>query len=133
MRLREGPGAIDAEHIGGLSSGINSTMLSSTEDVLELFTGWPKSWDAAFNLLAPGAFVVSSIQQAGKVPLVEIQSHAGGQCRIQNPWGAAEVTLWRGRRQAEDSSGEVLSFATRPGETVVLVPKGTKPAPVKFL
>jgi len=29
MRLREGPGAIDAEHIGGLAMGIHSTLLNS--------------------------------------------------------------------------------------------------------
>src|SRR5207244_11017440 len=58
LRLREGPGAIDAEHIGGLSAGIHSTLLSSTDDeagkpLIEVFTAtWPRSWDCAFELLA---------------------------------------------------------------------------------
>jgi len=133
MRLREGPGAIDAEHIGGLSSGINSTMVSSAEGTLTVFNGWPKSWDAAFRLLAPGAFLVCSIQQEGKIPFVEIQSQAGGRCRIQNPWGAVTVTLWRNGRQSEDLPGETVAFGTTPGETVVLVPKGASPAVVEFL
>jgi len=133
MRLREGPGAIDAEHIGGLSSGINSTMVSSTDGSLAIFNGWPKSWDAAFSLLASGAFMVSSVQQDGKIPLVEIQARTGFQCRIKNPWGAAEITLWRDGQQAENVSGETLTFDTKAGETIVLVPKGAKPAAVKLL
>ncbi|RPJ57740.1 MAG: glycoside hydrolase [Acidobacteria bacterium] len=133
MRLREGPGAIDAEHIGGLSSGINSTMVASTEGTISIFNGWPKTWDAAFTLLAPGAFMVSSAQQEGKIPLVEIHSKSGGRCRLRNPWGTAEITLWRNGRQTEDLSGENLAFGTTPGETVVLVPKGTTPAEVVFL
>jgi len=132
MRLREGPGAIDAEHIGGLSSGINSTMVTSTEGTISIFNGWPKTWDAAFTLLAPGAFMVSSVQQDGKIPLVEIHSKSGGTCRLRNPWGAANVTLWRNGRQTEDLSGENLAFGTTPGQTVVLVPKGTTPTVVEF-
>jgi hypothetical protein len=133
MRLREGPGAIDAEHIGGLSSGINSTMITSTEGIMSIFNGWPKTWDAAFTLLVPGAFLVSSVQREGKIPLVEIHSKSGGMCRLQNPWGTAEITLWRNGRQTADVSGGSLAFGTTPGETVVLVPKGTTPTAVEFL
>lgn len=55
LRLREGPGAIDAEHIAGLSSGIHETMLSSRPDSLtnqepiSVFNRWPRDWDAAFT------------------------------------------------------------------------------------
>lgn len=31
--------------------------------------------------------------------------------------------------QAEDLSGELLNFATEKGETIVIVPKGSTPAP----
>src|SRR2546423_4435294 len=63
MRLREGPGAIDAEHIGGLTSGIHATVLNSANEdgVIEVFgEGWPRSWDCSFKLLARGGFVVTS-------------------------------------------------------------------------
>ena len=44
LRLREGPGAIDAEHIGGLTSGIHSSLLTNTaatgeDPVLQVFPG----------------------------------------------------------------------------------------------
>jgi hypothetical protein len=35
LRLREGPGAIDAEHIGGLASGIHSSLLLNTASNVE--------------------------------------------------------------------------------------------------
>src|SRR2546423_12153414 len=66
LRLREGPGAIDAEHLGGLSAGIHSTLLESAPDdegqqLIQVFTdAWPRSWDCAFKLLARGGVVVSA-------------------------------------------------------------------------
>jgi len=139
LRLREGPGAIDAEHIGGLASGIHETMLSSApeevngEPVLRIFNDWPKSWDASFTLLARGAFVVSSAQQDGKIPLVEIRSQAGSQCHLVNPWQASDVTLYRDGNKAADLSGSMLTFPTKKGETVVVVPRGSQPSRIKIL
>ena len=134
LRLREGPGATDAEHIGGLTSGIHETMLSSLPEqadgnpVLRIFNDWPKSWDAAFTLLAPGAFVVTSSMDKGKIEFVQIQSQVGGDCRLRNPWQGKTVTLHRNGRKAEDLSGSLLKFPTAPGETVTAVPQGTKPS-----
>src|SRR5436305_846146 len=50
LRLREGPGAIDAEHLGGLAFGIHQSLLSSSTDdtvstsTMEVFPNWPKEW-----------------------------------------------------------------------------------------
>ena len=135
LRLREGPGAIDAEHIAGLASGIHSTLLNSRpesltgEEPIRIFDGWPKDWDAAFSLLARGAFVVSAAQQDGRVALVEVRSERGGTFRMFNPWGSA-VTVHRGGKPAEALSGETLAFDTAAGETVVLTPAGSAPRPI---
>ena len=134
LRLREGPGAIDAEHIGGLTSGIHETMLSSSTEqadgnpVLRIFNDWPKSWDAAFTLLARGAFVVSSSMEKGRIEFVQIQSQVGGNCRLRNPWPDKSVTLYRNGKKAEDLSGSLLKFPTAPGETVTAVLQGIKPS-----
>jgi hypothetical protein len=138
LRLREGPGAIDAEHIGGLSFGIHSTMLSSEPEtpggnpVLRILHDWPKDWDAAFTLRARGGFVVSSLQKHGRIPFVEIHSEAGSVCRLRNPWADAPVTLFRHGRKAEDLAGETLQFATSTGETIIAVPQGWTPAVQRF-
>jgi hypothetical protein len=135
LRLREGPGVPDAEHIGGLASGIHTSLLNShpeatTDQPMSLFNAWPKDWDAAFTLLARGAFLVSSAQRGGTIPLVEIVAQKGGTCRLINPWRGQRVALFRNGRKGEDLSGETLSFSTSPGETVVIVPAGATPVPV---
>jgi len=133
LRLREGPGAIDAEHLGGLSFGVHQTLLDSTpvggeqgEPVLQLFQTWPKDWDAEFMLLGRGAFVVSAAQKGGKVSPVEITSNAGSLCRVKNPWGEAEVKLTRDGKSGETLHGAQLEFPTKPGEKIVLTPSGAQ-------
>ena len=134
LRLREGPGAIDAEHIGGLASGIHETMLSSSPEevgskpVLRIFNDWPRSWDAAFSLLAHGGFVVSSSMEKGQIEFVQIRSKVGGECCLRNPWPNKTVTLYRNGRKAEGLSGPLLVFSTAKGETITVVLKGTKPS-----
>lgn len=127
LRLREGPGAIDAEHLGGLASGIHSAMLSSVPDtpdgnsVLSVFNRWPQDWDAAFTLLARGAFVVSSAHLNGGIPLVEIKSQAGSQCALKNPWPDEAVMLYRDGKKSENLSGQLLKFKTAKGEDIIIV------------
>ena len=139
LRLREGPGAIDAEDLGGLTAGIHSSLLASTpesvtnQEPIKVFAEWPKDWDAAFTLLARGDFLISAAQKSGAIPLVEIVSQAGGPLRLANPWGAARVTVYRNGRKAEDLSGDVLALSTAKGETVVVVQEGHSPAAVKML
>jgi hypothetical protein len=128
LRLREGPGAPDAEHIGGLASGVHSSLLNSApaseegEPVLQLFSTWPKDWDAEFTLLARGAFVVTAAQQGGKTGPVEIVSNAGSTCRLTNPWAEAAVKLTRDGKPAETLRGAQLEFPTKRGEKILLNP-----------
>jgi hypothetical protein len=135
LRLREGPGAVDAEHIGGLAAGLHATMLSNTsagpgdEPVLRVFDGWPRDWDAAFALRAAGAFVVRAAQVRGRVAFVEVRSQAGGRYQMLNPWKGSEVAIARDGAPASVLSGDRLAFPTRKGETILLAPKGeTTPA-----
>lgn len=136
---RSRPDAIDAEHIGGLISGIHETMLSSSPEepdgdpVLRIFNDWPKSWGAAFTLLARGAFLVSSSMQTGQIEFVQIRSNAGEECHLRNPWPDKTVTLHRDGRKAEDLSGSLLTFPTTKSETVVIVPRGSTVARRKVL
>jgi hypothetical protein len=138
LRMREGPGAIDAEHIGGLSMGIHQTMLDSspdavTDEPIRIFNDWPADWDAAFTLRARGAFIVGTAFQDGKIPLVEIRSQLGSTCRLANPWGDNKVTLYRNGKKSEYVTGDVLVFATDRNETIIVVPAGSTPSPVKVL
>lgn len=129
LRLREGPGAIDAEHIAGLSNGVHASLLESTpsdgahgEPLLRIFPAWPRDWDADFRLLARGAFLVSAGQRGGVVGPVEILSQAGWTCRLENPWGEARVAVSRDGLPAGELEGRSLEFPTRPGERIGLSP-----------
>ena len=129
LRLREGPGAIDAEHIGGLTSGIDSSLLNNgaapgEDPIMEVFPAWPSDWDTEFRLLAAGAFTVTSAKRNGKVEFVQIESQAGAPCKMRNPWGESKITLYRNGVKEQDSDGALLDFTTTRGETIVLAPSG---------
>jgi len=72
-------------------------------------------------LAARGAFLVGSSMQKGKIGFVHIQSQAGGECRLINPWpGKPAVVHEVGKTEPvplrlETSNGECLVFATVAG------------------
>jgi hypothetical protein len=133
LRLREGPGAIDAEHLGAMSGRLHNALLDSApeapagEPVLRVFANWPEDWDAEYTLLARGGFLVTSAARKGRVEFVELRSQAGGECRLSNPWGAEEVELYRNGKKAETLTGSLVKFGTAKNEVLVVVPKGTAP------
>lgn len=138
LRLREGPGAIDAEDLAGLMAGIHASLLQSVpesvtnQEPIRIFAEWPKDWDAAFTLLARGSFLITAAQKNGSVPQVEIVSQKGGELVLENPWGGA-VTVYRNGEKGPDSSGAVLRLPSSAGDRLVLTPKGHPPSAVKML
>jgi len=127
LRLREGPGAIDAEHLGGLAFGIHESLLISTVDdtmtnsAIQVFPAWPKDWTVNFKLLARGGTLVTAAQQGGKVLAVKLEPTMAGTIHLKNPWGQAPVKVLRGGT-IETLSGATLAIATRPGEMIRINP-----------
>ena len=136
MTLREGPQALDAERLGRAAEALHLALLQSNppapgeDPVLHVFPAWPKDWNARFRLLARGAFLVSSAIEDGKVGFVEIESQAGAECRLRNPFPGS-VTLHRDGGPAETLRGSLLQFPSRKGETLVLVAAGSSPSSFK--
>jgi hypothetical protein len=95
--------------------------------VIRVFPAWPKEWDASYTLLARGNFLVTSSRQGGAVEFIEIMSQSGGECKIRNPWGESEVSVFKNGREWNDMSGSLLKFGTEQGENFVIIPKGIKP------
>jgi hypothetical protein len=130
MTLREGPQALDAERLGRASEALHLALLQSNppapgEDaVLHVFPAWPKEWSASYTLLARGAFLVSASIRDGRAVFVELESQAGAECRLRNPFDG-EVTLYRDGAKAEGLNGTMLRFATRKGERVTVLAAGT--------
>jgi hypothetical protein len=136
MTLREGPQALDAERLGRASEALHLALLQSNppapgeDPVLHVFPAWPKEWSASYALLARGGFLVSASQREGRVAFVELESQAGSECRLRNPFDG-EATLYRDGAKAEQLKGAMLRFATRKGERVTVLAAGTAPADVR--
>jgi len=137
MTLREGPGAIDCQRLGGAAAALHAALLQSVpsapgkDPVIYLFPAWPREWDATYTLLARGAFLVSTSIEKGRIEFVEIQSQTGGECRLSNPWPDTALALYRNGKKAGDFSGSLLAFPTAQGETVTVIPQGSMPVPTK--
>jgi hypothetical protein len=138
MDLREGQQTTSVQRLGRAADTLHNALCQSVpaapgkEPVIRVFPAWPRQWEAAFTLLARGAFLVSSSMRAGRIEFIQVKSQAGGACRLHNPWPDATVTLYREGKKAEDLTGETLAFPTRRSETIVMTPKGTEPSAVRI-
>jgi hypothetical protein len=125
MTLREGPQALDAQRLGRAAEALHLALLQSNppapgEDaILHLFPAWPKEWNARFTLLARSAFRVSASMQNGAIGPVELESLAGAECRLRNPF-EGNVTLYRNGRKSETLNGSLLRFPTAKGEKLTV-------------
>jgi hypothetical protein len=133
MTLREGPQALDAQRLGRAAEALHLALLQSAppnpggDPVIQVFPSWPKDWNASYMLLARGAFLVTSSIEHGRIGFVELESQAGGECRLRNPWGESEVTIYRDGKKSETQQGSLLRFPTLKGERIVVVVSGDTP------
>jgi hypothetical protein len=133
MTLREGPQALDAQRLGRAAEALHLALLQSAapspgeDPIIRVFPAWPREWDASFRLLARGAFLVTSSMQRGRIGFVELESQAGAECSLRNPWGEEAVSLYRDGSKAERLTGSLLRFTTRRGERIVAVADGDSP------
>ncbi len=125
---REGTQTTNAQRLGRVADTLHNTLIQSVgagpaqESVIRVFPAWPREWDAEFRLAARGAFMVRSSMKAGRIEFVQIESQAGAECRLRNPWPDATVALHRDGRKRGERAGELLIFPTREGETIVVTP-----------
>jgi hypothetical protein len=137
-RLREynpkGGFAVDWQQEATMGEGLGQALLQSGAaspggtPVIRVFPAWPKEMDASFTLRAKGGFLVTSRMKAGNVDFIEVASQRGGTCTVRNYWGKQSVDLYRNNTKSETLSAELLTFETKPGENLVVVKVGTKPA-----
>ena len=132
--IPEGGFALDWQHEGTFSEGLGQALLQSGATspggtpIIRVFPAWPKDMDASFSLRAKGDFIVTSLIKASKVDFIEVTSQRGGPCTLRNYWGKQSVDLYRNNKKSETLLAELLTFATKAGENIVVVKSGTKPA-----
>src|SRR5262249_15615809 len=125
MTLREGPQALDAQRLGRASEALQMALLQSNppapgeEPIIHVFPAWPKNWNAQYVLAARGGFLVSSSFEDGKTEFVALESRAGAECRIRNPWGDSTVDLYREEKKTGELTGSLLRFPTSKGERIL--------------
>jgi hypothetical protein len=100
---------LQADHGPGMCSVLPDMLLLAPGGVMRLFPCWPSRLSATFHSLrAPGAFLVSADYKNGGVTVAMIQSLAGVELRLANPWsGMARIR--------DAGTGEVL-LTTRESE-----------------
>jgi hypothetical protein len=103
----------------GINGAIQEMLLQSWSGVIELFPGWPRHLDAAFDTLrAEGAFLVGAEWRDGGVVRVSIHSEQGGRCRVHNPWPGQGVILMSDASEVPlplENALDVLTFPTVSG------------------
>jgi alpha-L-fucosidase 2 len=117
------------EPTGIFPIALMESLMTSYDGVVRLFPAYDR--DAGFRLAARGGFWVTARRRNGVVDFVQIESYAGKDCTISNPWPGTQPAVIR-----LDSRQHVtvvrdhdrMRFPTARGVLYVLTPDGTVPA-----
>ena len=113
------------ETCSGIPGMINEMMLQSHKDIIRILPAFPNHGKASFYRLRTfGAFLVSSAIENGNIRFLIIESEKGKNCIIRNPWQNKKITIFRNGKKSETLSGECLTFETKSGELLSIVPEG---------
>lgn len=94
FNYRWSSGFLQTEHICGMNSVLGDMFVLQTGDVLRVMPCMPKDMNAAFyNLRAPGAFLLSGEMRDGESAYIVIESLAGCELKLANPWPGQKVRL----------------------------------------
>jgi len=100
----------------GLIAPVQEMMLQSWDGTIQLFPAWPSDVDCSFNQLrAEGAFLVSASKKNGCICDVMIESLAGCNCVLVNPWEGSNVSIIEDKSNTTvlESNKSVLTFETQ--------------------
>jgi len=126
----EGNQATTAERLGRSSEALQNALCQSIppnpgEDaIIRVFPAWPEEWDAQFQLLCRGNFLVSSSYRKGEVEYIRVKSQGGKECRIRNPWGDSEIDIYENGGKIKLPGGALISFQTKINGQYTIVRKG---------
>jgi hypothetical protein len=129
MTSVEGFNAIEAQRFGAVTGALHAALLQDNpgapglDTVIRIFPAWPAEWDADFQLLARGGFLISASMKSGIIEDVEIMSQHGGICRIRNPWKGKKFTVLNNDMMICETENDLIEIETVRGDTVKLSQK----------
>ena len=124
MALVEGFNAIEAQRLGIVSGALHDALMQDSpgkpgmDPVIRLFPAWPVEWDADFQLLARGGFLVSSSIKSCKIESIEVVSQYGGTCRIRNPWKGERISIYINGDAVSETEGDLITIETEKNDTI---------------
>ena len=111
----------------GFETALNEMLLQSYDGTIRAFPAIPPDWEAKIgNLRAVGAFLVSAEIRRGEVRYLAIESLAGRDCRVANPWPESRVQvrdLSEGKMILREG-GRFISFGTAGGHFYLVEKEG---------
>ena len=97
---------------------LNEMVLQSYEGAVRIFPCWKKSVDVSFkNLRADGAFLVSAAMKGGKVSDIKIESEAGGELKLINPFPKSIIEM-SGKTLIADK--KTITLPTEKGDVITV-------------
>ncbi|MDR2146826.1 MAG: glycoside hydrolase family 95 protein [Tannerella sp.] len=126
LDLSEGAQTTNVQRLGRVADALHNALCQSIparpgeETVIRVFPALPEEWDAQFTLLCRGNFLVTSSFRKGSVEFVEIKSQAGKECKLRNPWGTEEVTVYRNGKPFRKTKANLIAFPTGVNDVFVL-------------
>lgn len=133
MDEREGKQTTNVERLGRAAEALEDALVQSVpadpaaDPVIRVFPAWPREWDARFQLLCRGNFLVASSMQKGRVLFVKIKSQAGGICSLSNPWQGQRIMIYKWGKLWKEMSGDIIKFETDKGDNFKMIPGVEKP------
>jgi len=132
LDLSEGPQTTNVQRLGRMTDALHNALCQSVpakpgeDTVIRVFPAWPDEWSAQFTLLCRGNFLVTSSFRNGTTEFVEIKSQAGKDCKMRNPWGNEEVTIYRNGERLQQTKDNLIAFPTKTNDVFVIVKGDTK-------
>jgi hypothetical protein len=129
MDQREGRQTTNVERLGRAAEALQEALVQSVpgapgeDPVIYVFSAWPSEWDARFELLCRGNFLVSASMEKGAVSGVAITAQSGGVCRISNPWPAGGAVVYKNGKQWKRSSDKLIVFTTKAQDVFHIRPR----------
>ena len=132
MDLSEGFFTTNIQRIGNVTMALEQSLCSSlptgpgANSIIDVFSAWPRSWEASFSLWCRGGFVAQSEINNGQIQYLKLDSRLGGDLRVRNPWHGQDkgVRVYKNGIGLYDAAKEMITTSTVKGDEILLVPIG---------